>query len=473
MEVESFNSDIERRILIGMITEDTIISSVSSSWKTSNHTGLFRNNIANLIGRWAVVHYNKYGTAIRESILSRFQSYQETNTNQSQTQQISDLLTSLDLEFENTTIQNKDYLIDQAGRYFTEVRLERIADRIKTGIQTGSLEDSLDAVNSFQRIELNTDLGIDPFRNESVVRQAFESNTEQLIHFNKQGEDDLSFFFGNAFSRDSLIGFLAGEKVGKSFALLDLSIRAMREKRKVVFFEVGDMSQNQVMMRFMQYVTGLSRKSNFIAKIPTRLEVDKKHNVEIDYHKVIVQEPLYVEDAIERCRKIVAKQGKEELLRLSVHPSGSIGVPGIISRLDTWERSGWIPDVIIIDYADLLAPVDSKQDKRYQVDDTWKRLRGLSQARHCLVVTATQADAASYKTKVLDKSNFSESKTKLAHVTGMIGINATPAEREQQIRRLNWIVRREEEYSELECLYIAGCLSVCRPMILGYFPKIH
>jgi hypothetical protein len=55
----------------------------------------------------------------------------------------------------------------------------------------------------------------------------------------------------------------------------------------------------------------------------------------------------------------------------------------------------------------------------------------------------------------------------------MIGINATPAEREQQVRRLNWIVRREEDYNELECLYIAGCLAVCRPMILGFFPKIH
>ncbi|MDR2115849.1 MAG: hypothetical protein LBP87_05655 [Planctomycetaceae bacterium] len=473
MEVESFNADVERRILIGMITDDTVVSSVASLWKTTNRFDFFRTDIANLVGRWAVDHYNKYSKAIRESIQSRFQSYQDKNSNQDYCKQISDLLTSLDLEFDNNPIQNRDYLIDQASRYFTEVQLDRIADRIKAGIQSGKLEDSLDAVNSFQRVELNADLGIDPLRNETAIRQAFEGGAEQLIHFNKKDEDDIQFFFGNAFSRDSFIGFLAGEKVGKSFALLDISVRAMKERRKVAFFEVGDMSQNQVIMRLMQYVTAIPKKKDFVIKVPSRLEVDKKHNIEIDYNEMPIREPLFVEDAIQKCRKMVEKHGKDELLRLSVHASGSVSVPGIVSRLDTWERSGWIPDVIVIDYADLLAPIDGKQDRRYQVDDTWKRLRGLSQSKHCLIVTATQADAASYKTKLLDKSNFSESKTKLAHVTGMVGINATPIERDQQIRRLNWIVRREEEYSELECLYVAGCLAIGRPMILGFYPKIH
>jgi replicative DNA helicase len=156
-----------------------------------------------------------------------------------------------------------------------------------------------------------------------------------------------------------------------------------------------------------------------------------------------------------------------------VHPNNSINVRGIESLLDVWERDGWIPDVIVIDYADLLLPPNNKVDKRFQIDDTWKQLRGLSQSRHCLVLTATQADASSYRTKILGKSNFSESKTKLGHTTGIVGINVTPAEKEMQVRRLNWIVLRDADYNELECLYIAGCLGICRPMIMSYLPRVH
>ena len=68
------------------------------------------------------------------------------------------------------------------------------------------------------------------------------------------------------------------------------------------------------------------------------------------------------------------------------------------------------------------------------------------------------------------KSNFSESKTKLAHVNAFIGINALADEKEKQLRRLNYIVRREEAYSEQECLYVAGCLAIGNPMMISVLP---
>ncbi|MDR0337555.1 MAG: hypothetical protein LBI18_10740, partial [Planctomycetaceae bacterium] len=308
MEVESFNSDIERRILIGMITDDVVASSVSASLGASNHFNLFRTKIANQIGKWVIVHHNKYGVAPRGSILSQFQLYQDKNPNHELSQQINDLLVSLDVESEHDPLQNRDYLIDQASRYFTEVRLEKIADKIKAGIQNGKLEDSLDAINSFQRIELGADLGIDPIRNESAIRQAFESTSEQLIHFNGRGEDDTAQFFGDALCRDSLIGFLASEKAGKSMWLLDLAWRAVQEKRKVAFFEVGDMSQNQVMIRLMLRITGIPKKTG-VFKIPNRLRVDAKYNIEVDYDEIPIREAITADDAVKKCRQLMKKYG--------------------------------------------------------------------------------------------------------------------------------------------------------------------
>jgi replicative DNA helicase len=156
-------------------------------------------------------------------------------------------------------------------------------------------------------------------------------------------------------------------------------------------------------------------------------------------------------------------KSKKSYLKLSCHPNSSISVKGIEGILQTWERVDWIPDVVVIDYADILAPLDGKADTREQINQTWKALRGMSQKLHCLVVTATQADAASYKVDTLTRSNFSEDKRKHAHVTGMVGLNQTKEEKLNGVLRLNWLDLREAEYTEYRCVHVAGCLALASP----------
>ena len=123
---------------------------------------------------------------------------------------------------------------------------------------------------------------------------------------------------------------------------------------------------------------------------------------------------------------------------------------------------GFIPDVIVIDYADILAPEDPRQQPRDQVNETWKALRRLSQERHCLVIAPTQANAASYDKWVQGMHNFSEDKRKLAHVTGMLGLNQTEEEKALHVMRLNWIVLRESPFNAQQCLWVGQCLEIGR-----------
>jgi hypothetical protein len=155
---------------------------------------------------------------------------------------------------------------------------------------------------------------------------------------------------------------------------------------------------------------------------------------------------------------------------LSVHPNSSINVEGIVSTLNVWERSGWVPDVVVVDYADILSiPTGYRPGDRDAINETWKQLRNLSQSRHILVVTATQADANSYTANTIRRGNFSDDRRKNDHVTGMLGINATEEEQELGIFRLNWTKRREEAYTESRCVHVAGCLHLGRPHIKSTF----
>ena len=100
-----------------------------------------------------------------------------------------------------------------------------------------------------------------------------------------------------------------------------------------------------------------------------------------------------------------------------------------------------------------------------EIDETWKALRRLSQQRHCLVVTATQANALAYGdgSKLLTRKNFSGRKTKLAHVNGMIGIVRNEQEIDTGRCRVNWIVRRSQHFNEHRACRVAGCYAIASP----------
>ena len=241
-----------------------------------------------MIAKWCLEHHGRYNEAIQSRILTLYQEHHEKYPHEDKVNLLEHLLASLDAEAEHQPPQNRGFLIDQASKYFTTVRLERLADQIKTGIQMGKLDDSLAAIHSFSPVDLGTDMGIDPLRDEAAIRQAFEATGERLIDFSEPGLDDAALFFGDTFCRDSLVAFLAAEKSGKSFFLLDMAVRAVQQGNRVAYFEVGDMSQTQVMMRLVQRLTAKPKKPKLI-KIPERIEFDKKMNVNVSFHCKQVQ----------------------------------------------------------------------------------------------------------------------------------------------------------------------------------------
>lgn len=150
-------------------------------------------------------------------------------------------------------------------------------------------------------------------------------------------------------------------------------------------------------------------------------------------------------------------------LRLSVHSNSSMTVQGLRVELAEWYRKdNWVPDVVIIDYADILAPPMGVADTRDQINATWKQLRRMSQELCCLVVTATQADTASYDVQTVSMKNFSEDKRKNAHVTGTVGINQTAAEADIDVTRLNWVNVRDGDMKANQCVHVAGCRALSR-----------
>jgi replicative DNA helicase len=141
----------------------------------------------------------------------------------------------------------------------------------------------------------------------------------------------------------------------------------------------------------------------------------------------------------------------------------------IKNQADQWCQEGWVPDVVVIDYADILAPMHSTDEGREQINKTWKAMRALSQSGHALVATATQSSAKGYSANILTRKEFSDDKRKMAHVTAMIGINISEEEKENGLMRLNYIVLRDDEFVSTKCIHVASAIDLMNPAVKSIF----
>ena len=168
------------------------------------------------------------------------------------------------------------------------------------------------------------------------------------------------------------------------------------------------------------------------------------------------------------------KRIKGRQFKLSCHPNTTLNVQGIRAHLDTWEHfEGWVPDVILIDYADIMAPEpgDEHKETRHQQNGTWKAMRRLSQEKHSLVIVPTQSDAESYDAVRLQLKHFSEARTKYDHVTAMLGLNQSDEEKRRGIARAGWMLLRHGSFDPLRMVVLLQSMAQGRPL-LGSFRQV-
>lgn len=466
MKVKKHSGSDERVILTAMIVDPVVAAKVAAKW---NREGLFASRWANLVGGWAVKFVLKYGKPAGRSIENVFRSWSAANDrDKEQVALVDRFLSGLSDEWEQSAEINSEHVVDLAGRHFRQVALARLSEEIQGDLDMGDPDRAAERVAGFGRIELGQGSGIDAFEDDAALEAVFSDSTKSLIEWPR----NFGLFFGDSLSPDSFVSLLAPEKRGKTHVLLEISYLAAKQGKKVAFFAVGDMSENQVMARLAVRASGhpiVGREWPLVVKKPISIDKDSDGNVSVVHEDLIFDGPLMIGKARAAFEKLSRGRAGRKL-KLSVHANSAIGVEGIENILRDWEDDGWVADIVVIDYADNLEPpINSGKEFRHATNATWKMLRKLSQERHCCLITATQADAASFDRAIMTRSNFSEDKRKLSHVTGMIGINQTHEEEDKGLIRLNWIVRREAEYRTFQCLNVATCLSLCRPFGLSTF----
>ena len=445
------NAADENLILSACVTSKRTLSELSTLDDVE-----FATPHAQMLYRWCDGHFNDYGEAPGiEVIKNQFASWSEVRLANNPVDRVVDGLEKFLSQLSDTPV-NCDLVADKIAIYFSRNSLKALSEGLQDAIALGDVRGASDMVATWKPTEIGGDASVDVLSDEDAIRQSFEDNTEVLVNF----QGDLGRFFGRDLARDSFVSFLAAEKQGKTTWMAQIAWRAMMQKRNVAFIELGDMSQPQYMRVFARMAARLPDVSKEVSiPVNTGWHPDEERKVVVQAQERYLQ-ALTADKAVEACNTAMSSLGPNMRLRLAAYPNSTMTVANIEATLDRWERSNWRPDVIVLDYADLLLPPKGYRDDRDGINQNWKMLRKMSQERHCLVLTATQAAARGYDKWLLDMGCFSEDKRKLSHVTSMIGINRTPEENTIDVCRLNHIVRRNGLSDPTKACVVAGCRDI-------------
>lgn len=507
IELKQIDNSTERLIITGMIVSDKFLRDIQTIFKLDYLETPFARTVAG----WCLSYWKKYKKAPGVHIQDIFNFHTRNGMQEDMTSLINTFLSSISNEYERADHFNVEYLLSQAENKFKERSLKILSEDIQNYILNSQVKEAEKCLSEYKRVERPQTRGINPFTDRKAIYEAL-ADREGDILFTLPG--DLGRFLGPV-ERSTFTGILGPEKRGKSIWLMHIATCALQSaKCNVAYFIIGDMAQKDVVRRMSIHNTmssdkhageeigvpildcihnqtndcikkertcsfGVLRrkggpesevfiKANF-KEVPdyvscTKCQGTKEFKGAV-WHKEEKVRPLTWKKAWEVGKRIMSRVGGKNF-KMFTCPGGTINVAGICSQLDYLEESEqFVPDVIIIDYADNLAPEDSKQDERSRHHYRWMALRALSMQRYCAVFTATQSDADSYNKKSLGETNFSEDKRKNAHVTGFWALNQTSEEKKQGIMRIGKMFIREDDFVITENCTVLQCLKLGRPYL--------
>jgi archaellum biogenesis ATPase FlaH len=291
-----------------------------------------------------------------------------------------------------------DWFLDEYERFARHKSLESAilasADMLEKG-EYGSVEEK---IKKAVEVGLTKDMGLDYFEDPKARLQALKDNNGMVPTGWKNFDKKL---FGG-FNRGELNIFAGGSGAGKSLFLQNLAVNYAEQGLNVCYITL-ELSEKLTAMRIDAMMT----------ETPTR-----------EIYKDL--------DTVDLKVKMKAKTSGK--LRIKYISSGATALD-IRAYIKEFEiQHNLTCDVILIDYLDLLMPMNrrvSPSDLFVKDKYVSEELRNLAVDINCLLITASQLNRASVEEIEFDHSHISGGLSKIQTADNVIGIFTSRAMRER------------------------------------------
>jgi replicative DNA helicase len=187
------------------------------------------------------------------------------------------------------------------------------------------------------------------------------------------GWERMDGFCKGGLGKSELGVVIAPTGAGKSMVLVHLGSQALKEGKTVVHYTL-ELADTVVGQRYDSCITGIPLNDLMMNKSEI---FDQISDIE---GNLIVKE----------------------------YPTKSATTQSIKNHLDKLKKRGIHPDMVIVDYADLLRPVKARNEKRHELETLYEELRGIAQTMECPIWTASQTNRSGLNAEVITMEAISE-----------------------------------------------------------------
>lgn len=132
------------------------------------------------------------------------------------------------------------------------------------------------------------------------------------------------------------------------------------------------------------------------------------------------------------------EQNKSSLGRLKIksYPTSTATVLTLRAHIDKLSLSGFKPDLILVDYADIMRSTRHFDELRHELKLIYEELRALAQDLNVAIWTASQSNKEGVNSDVIDETNMSEGYGKSFVADVLVSISRKPIEKSSGRARL-------------------------------------
>ena len=188
--------------------------------------------------------------------------------------------------------------------------------------------------------------------------------------------DSINDIMDGGLGKGELGVVVAPAGIGKTWCLQAIAANALKKGLTIVHYTL-ELNQEYVGLRYDSIISGT----------PT---------ANIKFYKDEVQ------------KKVEAMKGK---LLIKYFPTKSASVQTLSAHLKTIELQQIEPDIVIVDYADILRGVGT--EKRHILENIYEDLRGLAGEYEVPIWTASQANRSSLEEEIIDATKVAEAYSKV------------------------------------------------------------
>ena len=441
----------ERKLITNLIVSDRFCKEIIPLLRTN----YLKSSYARETATWIIEYYEQFKKAPGKDIKSIYHVKRALIKDAETVDNISSFLSSISKDYETSIPNNIEYEIAQTVLYLKTCSLSLLKDSLDESVLENDPLKGEQAISNFKRVEKPLGQGVSLLRDTNKVIDAFMDEEEVLFNF----PGALGKVAG-ALHRGDFLSFLAPMKRGKTWFLWFTAETGLHFHLKVLFFTL-EMTENQIIRRSWKSLIGHPKVSGII-RLPYFILDDESNKFKIGIRKKL-REGIDPSEVANYQKKFKRKFRKGDVRIISL-PSKSATVSDLSAHLDNMQYyENFIPDIIVIDYADILAQSKGIREYRHGLDDIWAGLRRMAQERQALVVTATQTEKGTFNHDI-GESSVAEDIRKIAHITCGLALNQTKQEAENGIIRVSQIVTREERKAFQQAV-VLQCLDIGRPCL--------